>query len=61
MATGDKLMKLRKKKGLSRKELADAVNVTQSMIGQIERGTKALTVPLAKEIAKVLGCTVNDF
>ncbi len=61
MATGDKLMRLRKRAKLSRKELADAVNVTQSMIGQIERGTKALTVPLAKEIAKVLGCTVNDF
>lgn len=61
MAIGDKLMKMRKKSGLSRKELADKVGVTQSMIGQIERGTKALTVPLAKEIAKVLGCTVNDF
>lgn len=61
MAIGDKLMKLRKKKGLSRKELADKVGVTESMIGQIERGTKALTVALGKEIAQVLQCTVNDF
>ena len=30
MAIGDKLMKMRKKSGLSRKELADKVGVTQS-------------------------------
>lgn len=61
MATGEKMMQKRIEKGLSRKELADKVGVTESMIGQIERGTKALTVALGKEIAQVLQCTVNDF
>lgn len=61
MATGEKMMQKRIEKGLSRKELAEKVGVTESMIGQIERGTKALTVALGKEIAQVLQCTVNDF
>lgn len=61
MATGEKMMQKRIEKGLSRKELADKVGVSESMIGQIERGTKALTVALGKEIAQVLQCTVNDF
>jgi DNA-binding XRE family transcriptional regulator len=61
MATGEKVMQIRIAKGVSRKELANQVGVTESMIGQIERGTKALTVPLAKEIATVLGCSISDF
>ena len=61
MATGDMLKNKRLEAGLSRKELGDKVNVTESMIGQLERGTKTLTLPLAKEIAKVLGCSISDF
>ena len=61
MATGEKVMQIRIAKGVSRKELANQVGVTESMIGQIERGTKALTVPLAKEIATVLQCSISDF
>jgi DNA-binding XRE family transcriptional regulator len=61
MATGEKVMQIRIAKGVSRKELANQVGVTESMIGQIERGTKALTVPLAKEIATVLECSISDF
>lgn len=61
MATGDKLKQIRIEKGVSRKDLAEQVGVTESMIGQIERGTKTLTLPLAKEIATVLECSISDF
>ncbi len=41
---------------MTQKELAEAVNVDQSMICQIERGTKTPSLPLGKEIADALGC-----
>lgn len=60
MSIGANLKHLREEKGLSQKELADAVHVSQPMIAQIERGTKTLTVELAKEILDVLGASINE-
>ena len=45
---------------MSQVELAGAVNVTQSMIAQIERGTKALTMELGREISETLGVSINE-
>lgn len=45
---------------MTQKELAEMVNVDQSMICQIERGTKTLSLPLGMEIATVLGCDVKE-
>ena len=47
--------------GLTQKELADKVGVDQSMICQIERGTKSPTLALSVEIAAALGCDVCEF
>lgn len=47
--------------GLTQKELADKVGVDQSMICQIERGTKSPTLALSVEIADALGCDVCEF
>lgn len=60
MSIGANLKRLRTDKGMSQTELAGAVNVTQSMIAQVERGTKALTMELGKEISEVLGVSVNE-
>lgn len=60
MSIGENVKRLRENKNYTQKELADAVNVTQSMINQIERGTKTLIVPLGCELAKVLGCDLVD-
>lgn len=57
---GERLREARTKKGLSQKELADIVNVTGSMITQIERGTKQATAPLIADLAAALDCTAND-
>ena len=46
--------------GLTQQELADLVNVDQSFICQIERGTKIPTLLLGKEIAKVFKCKIDD-
>lgn len=59
MSIGTNLKRIRKDKGMSQQELAEAVGVTQSMIAQIERGTKALTMELGKEIAKVLEVKID--
>ena len=46
--------------GLTQKELADKVGVDQSMICQIERGTKSPTLALSVEIAAALDCDVCE-
>lgn len=61
MATGEIIKQKREAKGLTQQQLADAVLVKREMITQIERGTRAPSLPLAKQIAKVLGCSVADF
>lgn len=60
MNVGASIRAIREKKGMSQAELAEKVNVTQSMLCQIERGTKAPSLPLSTEIAAALGCTLND-
>lgn len=59
MSIGANVRRLRKEKGISQTELAEAVHVTQSMIAQIERGTKALTMELGMEISEALGVSIN--
>ena len=59
MATGDIIKKKREEKGLTQEQLATAVLVKREYITQIERGTKNPPLPLAKQIATVLGCTVD--
>ena len=60
MNVGASIRSIREKKGMSQVELAEKVNVTQSMLCQIERGTKSPSLPLSTEIAVALGCTLND-
>ena len=54
MNIGDSVKHYRLAKGMTQTQLGDAVGVTESMICQIERGTKTLTVPLGKAIARAL-------
>ena len=60
MATGDIIKKKREEKGLTQEQLATAVLVKREYITQIERGTKIPPLPLAKQIADVFGCTVDE-
>lgn len=60
MSIGKNLKSIRTAKKLSQSDLAEKVNVSRPMIAQIERGTKSLSIPLGKEIAKVLNCTLED-
>ncbi|HIZ55148.1 MAG TPA: helix-turn-helix domain-containing protein [Firmicutes bacterium] len=60
MSIGSSIRHIRENRGMSQVELAEKVNITQSMLCQIERGTKSPSLPLSTEIAAALGCTLND-
>lgn len=59
MNIGENLKRLRVQKGMTQLELAERVGVSGPMITQVERGTKALNILLAKAIVDVLGCTLD--
>lgn len=58
---GANLQSLREDRGMSQADLAETVGVSQAMISQVEKGLKALTLPLALQITDVLHCTLEDF
>lgn len=60
MTIGENIKEIRIERNMSQLQLATAVNVTQSMIAQLERGSKTLTVPLGKELAKVLDVSLME-
>ena len=46
--------------GMSQRQLAAAIGVSGSMIAQIERGSKTVSLGLAAEMAKVFDCALTD-
>ena len=60
MAFKENLVYQRTKAGLSQKELADKLFVTQQMVGALETGLKAPSMTMLMSLAEVFGCTVND-
>ncbi|RGE56460.1 XRE family transcriptional regulator [Eisenbergiella massiliensis] len=60
MSVGENIKKRREAKGLSQAELAGAIGVGQSYLSQIERGTKAASIQLGKQIAEILECTLDE-
>lgn len=60
MSVGNNIKRLRIEKNITQVELAEHIGITQSMLCQIERGTKAVSLALGKEIAEYLGCCVED-
>ncbi len=59
LAFGKNLRKLRKKKNLSMKHLADLTNVEYSQIARIEGGAINTTITTAHAIAKALEIPFN--
>lgn len=60
MGYGKQIRNLRTKRGLSMEQLAEKVGVTFSLIGQIERETRPVSINLAVDIAKALGCDIQE-
>lgn len=60
VSVGANIKKQRLARGMTQKELAEQILVDQSMICQIECGTKTPSLPLGKEIADCLGVSVEE-
>lgn len=60
MSYSEKIKRLRKDKGITQKELAEKLEISQPMLAQLERGTKALSVNMAVAIAKALKVPINE-
>lgn len=60
MATEVIIAQKRKEKGMTQEELAKAVGVSRGMIAMVERGTKQVNLRLAKKLAEIFDCTVDD-
>lgn len=53
------LRDLREKQGMSQRELAHALGVTQGAVSSWELGRRSPRLPRAKQIAKMFGTTVE--
>ena len=60
MDLGESIKRRRTAANITQAELAESVSVAQSMIAQIERGTKVPSAYLIRDIAKLFGCTVDE-
>ena len=60
MTIGENIKNQRLKANISQKALADKLQITQSMVCQIERGSKIPSILLGRGIAEALGCSIDD-
>jgi transcriptional regulator with XRE-family HTH domain len=57
---GDRIRKLRQKKGWSQEEFAAISGLHRTYIGAVERGEKNLTISTLHTLAKTLNTTVTQ-
>lgn len=55
----NRLKKLRKDKGFTQKQLAEALNTTVSAISHYERGTREPSLDMLVQMTKILGVSVD--
>ena len=60
MAFAENVKRLREEKGLTQKQLANLVGITQPTIAQYEIGIKVPTIVIGAKIAKELDTTCKD-
>lgn len=59
MGVGDNIKQLREAKGFSQRQLAQEAGISQSMLCQIERGTKNPSLPVGLALAGALEVRVE--
>lgn len=59
MNVGENIRRIREEKELTQAYVAEQVGISQAMLCQIERGTKNPSLQVGKEIADVLGCSLD--
>ena len=58
--TGQLITELRKEKGLTQKQLADALNVTDKAVSKWERGLSFPDISMLEPIAELLGVSIME-
>ena len=58
---GNRLREIRVSKGLSQEHVAHIANVTPAYFGQVERGTKNVTVRTLEKICNALNISLAEF
>ena len=56
---GINIKRIREKQNMNQCSLAEKVGITQAALSQIERGTRNPSLQVGKEIADILGCSVE--
>lgn len=60
MSVGENIRHIRKEKGITQAYVAEKAGISQAMLCQIERGTKNPSLQVGKEIADILGCSIDS-
>ena len=60
MVAYEKIVELMKEKGISSKELASTVGISEPMRSYVLRGLREPNVTTLVRISRVLGCTVDN-
>lgn len=55
-----RLKELREKKGMSQKQIAEAIGISQPAYCYFENGEKLLSVAVVRKLAQVLNCTTDE-
>ena len=55
-----KLAALRKRKGMSQRDLAKLVSISQAQVAELERGRRQPTLEVADRIASALGVPLSE-
>ena len=59
-ATGREIRKRRRAQDMTQEQLAEAVGVSVSFIGHIERGARVMSLNTFVRICRALGCAIDD-
>lgn len=60
MSIGENIRDRRTRSGQTQEEFAVKIGIGRSMVAQIERGSKVPNMILGREIARVLGCSMEE-
>ncbi len=61
MKIGQQISKIRNEKGISQASMAQQLEISQSYVSGIEKGTRKCTLPMLLKICKVLDVSAVDF
>ncbi|GAA0402547.1 hypothetical protein GCM10009530_63110 [Microbispora corallina] len=56
----DKVTAARKQAGFTKRETARRIGVVESLISEIEKGTRNATPPRLRQLADLFGCAVTE-